>query len=1374
MANNDKIVKIYDISAIGTDEVIQDLNTINKQFVDIKKNKLSLNGLKAQIEDPAELKKIDSELAKLLLAEKKLAVELKQKQVTMKEYQLIQAAEREAKKKEAAGNTALAGSYNEVNKKYKELLAISKSTTNLMDPAAVKAAQDELMKLKAQLDNFSRGLTKDGTLVGEYTTGILQAFKNSGLDDVIKDQLLKAKQNVTQLDQEFEKLRQELSDIKVTGQGSLQVVEQQLLDNRKAAQGFVEQINRVEGELRSMSSSGSSIGATIGLQFKNLKQDVAGFVLGFVGIQAAISSVSEFVGGSIEEFEQAEQAVTRFQNRLKNLGREKELTGINQSISELAGQFKSIDNDDLTNAAEKLVTYGKVSEAQIKQLLPVIVDFAANAGISIQESTDAVIKGLEGNGKALKVYGIDMKDAGNEAEAYALIHDVLGAKVRGSAAVFASTASGELAAQKQALKDQQEILGEKLIPLYVKLATILATVAGAVMSIQFGWWVAGISAVTTALALYKTEQIRAYVATQLATQGTILNRLSMLAGAAATRIQALATRAATYEVTLFNGAIKMTPFGWMITALTTIVFLFSAFSAKAASSSKSLRASEEAMKDFNSAIEEGTKAAAQEISALDKMYKATQDVTKTMAERRKEAVEMQKTYPKTFANFTTEEILAGNAATAYNTLRDAILAASRAKALSAKLDEFAGQNLVNEKAIADAKAGLERAKANEQSTTSSQIGNVGRSTKDFDPAYSTIKRSQDGTIEAQKTLEKAIAAQKQLQADYKYFLDEKEKLEKEATKNKDKPKPTPTGVPTVTLTGGDKKPKDTKDPKEVNRIEDLKKIYEQELKALEANISDKLITEAQYYEKQIALADLYRNQKLTAIAKLSKDEKESQASFNADLAKTKADAIQKQFDTELAIIAKAKQEQEAALQLQQSALDGNKSIGTDERLQQQIAIDTQRYTLATDYFTSVEDLENKYSLLSQEDASERANAILTIEQKLGQDRIDQYNQQYDKLTAAQKEALRKLQADTTNQAIGILTGDGSAKEKQDAIKKLEEQATLDARNLRLSQIDAEILANKTLLDNKAINQEEYNKRVAELEDEKLDVLKAKAEAELKIDEEKQQKKEEFIKLLQDSALQAAEKFANAYIQTQQAEVESNYKATQEKLGIEKDQRLSQAQSKAEEETIKREYEAKEKEAARKRNKERQDVARKQLAIEFALASIKAISTSPDIASGFVKVGLVLAEYLASLAVLNKQQFAFSGKVQPERLTDGLINTRPNVSPTKYGDNVLAYVKPGEVILNKHHQAMLGGDSTFANIGVPGFGSSVQPPIFRSYYATATTSSNNNSNDIAEMKAIVYGLAEVIQQESYKPVMLDTNRLAKHQDNQAKKINLATI
>lgn len=101
-----------------------------------------------------------------------------------------------------------------------------------------------------------------------------------------------------------------------------------------------------------------------------------------------------------------------------------------------------------------------------------------------------------------------------------------------------------------------------------------------------------------------------------------------------------------------------------------------------------------------------------------------------------------------------------------------------------------------------------------------------------------------------------------------------------------------------------------------------------------------------------------------------------------------------------------------------------------------------------------------------------------------------------------------------------------------------------------------------------------------------------------------------------------------------------------------------------------------------------------------------IATAVSVAESLPNIPLsIIAGLLgaAQIAVIESQPtpaFADSG-LTGKKITssDGKPIFRSN------GDNLLATVKTGEVILNKRHQAMLGGDSTFAAIGVPGFASS---------------------------------------------------------------------
>jgi hypothetical protein len=66
-----------------------------------------------------------------------------------------------------------------------------------------------------------------------------------------------------------------------------------------------------------------------------------------------------------------------------------------------------------------------------------------------------------------------------------------------------------------------------------------------------------------------------------------------------------------------------------------------------------------------------------------------------------------------------------------------------------------------------------------------------------------------------------------------------------------------------------------------------------------------------------------------------------------------------------------------------------------------------------------------------------------------------------------------------------------------------------------------------------------------------------------------------------------------------------------------------------------------------------------------------------------------------------------------------------------GDDMLATVKTGEVILNQSHQARLGGAATFARIGVPGFATS---GVTGSFETAAASSQSAQSRIFAELKA----------------------------------------
>jgi hypothetical protein len=177
-----------------------------------------------------------------------------------------------------------------------------------------------------------------------------------------------------------------------------------------------------------------------------------------------VSGFSNFLRGSIDEALQAEEATARFKSTLDNLGRSDAFDRIVQRADEIAAKFKYLDNDDVVGVFNKLVDYGKLTEAQMNDLLPVIVDFAAKTRTSIGDSTDVIIKALEGNSKSLKTFGIEVSATGSATENLNEIMTTLKSKVEGAGQAFQDTAAGGIATAKQELADVKEEIGNQLIP----------------------------------------------------------------------------------------------------------------------------------------------------------------------------------------------------------------------------------------------------------------------------------------------------------------------------------------------------------------------------------------------------------------------------------------------------------------------------------------------------------------------------------------------------------------------------------------------------------------------------------------------------------------------------------------------------------------------------------------------------------------------------------------------------------------------------------------------------------------------------------------------------------------------------------------------
>lgn len=98
-------------------------------------------------------------------------------------------------------------------------------------------------------------------------------------------------------------------------------------------------------------------------------------------------------------------------------------------------------------------------------------------------------------------------------------------------------------------------------------------------------------------------------------------------------------------------------------------------------------AAKQAAEQFHATMTEGAISAQAEITKLDLLYRAATNVAKPYNERKKAVERLQEIYPAYFGNMSEEQVMVGNAISAYNNLRDAIVEAAQARAAQEVITE---------------------------------------------------------------------------------------------------------------------------------------------------------------------------------------------------------------------------------------------------------------------------------------------------------------------------------------------------------------------------------------------------------------------------------------------------------------------------------------------------------------------------------------------------------------------------------------------------------------------------------------------------------------------------------------------------------------
>lgn len=230
----------------------------------------------------------------------------------------------------------------------------------------------------------------------------------------------------------------------------------------KALEGYTKlnaQLNLMKAEMKGLEQAQGSFGKT-GFFSAAFWANLAA-----QGVTRAASAIVSFLKETVQEALDADEATRRLESTLSNLGRSDAFDRITRKAQEMADKFRYLDNDDVVGVFNKLIDYGKLTEKEMNDLVPVIIDFAAKTNQNIGDATSVIVKALEGNGKALKEFGINIKDTGDETDRLNVLMTTLKGKVDGSADAFQNSAKGGIATARQELKNLQEEIGNELIPI---------------------------------------------------------------------------------------------------------------------------------------------------------------------------------------------------------------------------------------------------------------------------------------------------------------------------------------------------------------------------------------------------------------------------------------------------------------------------------------------------------------------------------------------------------------------------------------------------------------------------------------------------------------------------------------------------------------------------------------------------------------------------------------------------------------------------------------------------------------------------------------------------------------------------------------------
>lgn len=205
---------------------------------------------------------------------------------------------------------------------------------------AAELLNQKIFANNAALREFKLSLSGSNTLVGDYTKGIIDAFKNLGLGDILKRERVDVQSELSALIAKINELKIQFNQALASGDAGLEKIEEDL----KITAGLYTQLSTKARTLDNALAESGTIGngaiKSIESGFKNLDKTIGSTLITYLGFQAAIQGVSTVIRVDKEisdSFADLQRILGTTKEQVDNIGNGLRELNTRTSITELSG-----------------------------------------------------------------------------------------------------------------------------------------------------------------------------------------------------------------------------------------------------------------------------------------------------------------------------------------------------------------------------------------------------------------------------------------------------------------------------------------------------------------------------------------------------------------------------------------------------------------------------------------------------------------------------------------------------------------------------------------------------------------------------------------------------------------------------------------------------------------------------------------------------------------------------------------------------------------------------------------------------------------------------------------------------------------------------